>query len=214
MKRLLQLAGALFCVMTLLFLAAEAMGWLEESRLAAWVDGVRGSPAGRIWAGLLLGTLLASDLVLPLPSSVLMTLCGATCGFAGGFAVATAGAMVGAWLGFGLCRRYGRPAFRRLIDDQPGEVERVGCWLETYGAWGIVLSRSVPMLTEVVSCLCGLGELSWRRFTLLAALGTLPVCAVYAYAGSRGLQVGSGLALLVALVLPGLGFILLHRIRR
>ncbi len=204
MKRLAQFAGILFLLMTVMYIGADLAGWLDEKRINAFFEA-----QNKYAAAAVLGGLLMVDLFLPLPSSVLMTLCGAICGGWAGFAVALCGSLASAWLGFWLCRRYGRNMFYRLIDNNPTEIDHVENWLNRYGAWCLVLSRSVPMLTEIVSCLCGLGHMTFRRFTVLALLGTVPTCAVYAYAGSQGATFGFGIALVAAFIVPGLGFLAL-----
>ena len=212
MKWLWRIALALFLVFTLLFLLAERMGWMTGAAVGGWIEAVRASRGGRWLAAALVIGLLSGDLLLPVPSSVVMTLSGSALGWAAGTAAAFAGAMGSALLGFGLCRRYSRPAFRRLVG--PEEEARADGFMRRYGAWAILLSRSVPMLTEVVSCAAGLSGLSWRAFTLLSATGTLPLCGIYAWAGSRGVQSGFGWALWLAFILPALGFTVLRLFRR
>lgn len=204
MKRLIQIAGFLFVAMTIMFIVAERCGWLSEGAVRGFTEN-----ASRPVAALVLWLLLAGDLFLPVPSSIVMTLCGAVCGFLGGFAVSLSAAVFSAGLGYGLCRWKGREMFRRLIQSEAESI-RAKDWIERYGAWGVVLSRGIPMLTEVISCLCGLAGMHPGRFAGLTLLGTVPVCAVYAYAGSRGETLGFGTALLAAFVIPGLGFAVLH----
>jgi uncharacterized membrane protein YdjX (TVP38/TMEM64 family) len=114
--------------------------------------------------------------------------------------------MASAALGFGLCRMFGRRAFVKLAGT--GDTSRVEILMGRYGEWAIVLSRSVPMLTEVVSCLSGLSGMSVVRFLLLSVAGTMPICLVYAWAGSTsgGAPTGIGWAVLLAFVIPAVGF--------
>jgi uncharacterized membrane protein YdjX (TVP38/TMEM64 family) len=142
-----------------------------------------------------------------------MTLSGFFLGWVAGALVAFAGAMGSAVLGFGFCRVFGQPMFRRL--SGAGETDRIRSWLERYGAWAIVLSRSVPMLTETMSCLAGLSVLPWRRFLAWSTLGTAPICVVYAWAGARARDpAGIGWAVLLAFVVPGVGFALVRAAER
>ena len=152
--------------------------------------------------------LLTADLVLPIPSSIVMTLSGAFLGCLAGTAASFIGAMGSALLAFGLCRRYGQRAFEHMI--APPDAARIERFFQRHGAWGILLSRSVPMLTEVVSCMAGLSRLPWPHFVLLSAAGTLPVCLVYAWAGSHGAHTGTGWALLIAFALPALALAILR----
>jgi len=203
MKRWIVLSLSLFAVFALIYIGAASMGWTRDALYRRWVEDARGR-GGLAPAAALLAGLLAADLALPVPSSVLMTLAGALFGVWRGAAIALTGAMVSAALGFGLCRRFGRRAFDRMIG---GETARVEAFFRRYGAWAILLSRSVPMLTEVVSCLAGLSRMPPGRFFALSLAGTAPVCWVYAWAGHRaGAEAGAGWAVLIAFALPALGF--------
>lgn len=213
MRRFAALVIGLLAAMTMLYLGAEAMGWTDGPRLARAFERLRATPGGPAAAGTVIAALLTFDLVLPVPSSVLMTLAGTCLGWPAGALVAFAGAMGSALLGFGLCRRFGRRAFERFVGEE--DARRIGLFLERNGAWGILLSRSVPMLTETVSCVAGLTSMPWTTFTALSAAGTLPLCVVYAWAGSRpGAGAGMGWAVLLAFVLPAAGFGILRLLRR
>lgn len=203
MRMLAGLVAGLFLVLTLIFLVAEAQGWMTPGTVSTWIGSGSATPVGRASAATAVVGLLAGDLVLPVPSSVVMTLSGMALGMWGGAAANVAGAMASALLGFGLCRRFGRRAFERFVGAE--DAARVQRFMQRYGAWGIVLSRSVPMLTEVVSAAAGLSRLPLGRFAALSASGTLPICIVYAWAGSRGDHAGTGWAVLLALALPALG---------
>ncbi len=212
MKKVLGLFAGMLAVLAAMFLVAEQTGWMTAEGVQAWLEGVRATRGGRAAAALAVFGLLAGDLVLPVPSSIVMTLSGGLLGVATGTLASFAGAMTSALLGFGLCRRYGRRAFARMAGA--ADEARVDRFLRTYGAWGILLSRSVPMLTEIISCFAGLGAMSWRRFTALTAAGTLPLCTVYAWAGRRGDTAGFTWAVWLAFLLPALGFAFLRGFER
>ena len=207
MKWFIGIAVALFTVLTVTFLIAESFGLTNEAFFIDNLTAIR-TQSSQLVVGAIVGGLLAGDLVLPVPSSILMTLSGYFLGLATGALVAFAGSMASALIGFGLCRAFGQRAFNRLAGES--DVPRVRSFLEEYGAWAIILSRSVPMLTEVMSCLAGLGSMRLSRFLLLSAAGTIPICIVYAWAGSKSLEAptGIGWAVLLAFVIPAAGFAL------
>lgn len=213
MKTFISIALSLFLFFTLAFLLAERAGWMEEAHVTEFIQGIRATPGGLVAAALVIGGLLTVDLLLPVPSSILMTLSGTMFGWQVGWIVSLVGSMGSALIGFGACRRWGRPAFVRLVG--PGEVDRIQTFFNRYGVWAILLSRSVPMLTEVISCLAGLSSMRFRWFTGLALAGTAPLCLVYAWAGHRALDARAlGWAVLLAFVLPALGLLwmkVLHR---
>lgn len=212
MKSLTKLVGLLVLVLSLVYLAADYLGWMQADALGNALGRLRGGEGVAHGAAApLIAVLLAADLVLPVPSSLVMTASGSLLGVVAGTAASFAGAMAGALLGFGLCRRFGQRAFRGLVGAE--EHGRVSAFLMRYGSWAILLSRSVPMLTEIISCVAGLGTMSAVRFCALAAAGTLPLCLVYAVIGAAAGD-GSlhpGWALLLAFLLPAAGYGWLQR---
>ncbi len=203
MRVFVAIAIGLVVVFSISFVFMESFGLADEGFIRAALDGVLDRASGRwLLAGLIAG-LLVSDLLLPVPSSILMILSGYFFGLEGAL-VSFAGALAGAILGFALCRLFGRRAVRRILDDS--EILRVEQFFHRYGAWAVLLSRAVPMATEVVSCLAGMSAMSWRRFMVLSALGTLPLCLVYAWAGAYAGGSASSLAVWVAVIIPAASF--------
>jgi uncharacterized membrane protein YdjX (TVP38/TMEM64 family) len=204
MKWMVSIAVGMFFVLALSFMLAEQAGWMDEQRVSSFIYSIQETPGGLLWAGVAIAGLLAVDLFLPVPSSILMILSGAVLGFHIGWMVSLSGAMGSALIGFGFCRKWGKPAFERMI--KPGEPERITRFFEQYGIWAILLSRSVPMLTEVISCLAGLSAMSFRLFAGVALAGTAPLCIVYAWAGYRAMEESAvGWAVLLAFVVPAVG---------
>lgn len=187
------------------FVLADTLGLLEEHIIVERLHELTAVAPMRWLTGSVLAILLTADLLLPVPSSIVMTLSGYALGFCFGTVVNFAGAMGSAVLGFWLCRRFGLRAFRTLVGER--ENRRVECLFERYGPWVILLSRPVPMLTEVVSCVSGLTGMSLLRFTLLSGAATLPLCGVYAWAGRTAeTNPAAWWMLLAAVVLPAIGF--------
>ena len=104
------------------------------------------SSAGRnfLLVALVLGGLLAFDIILPVPSSIVSTSCGLLLGFFPGLLVSLGGmiisCVVGYWIGFML----GRPAAVRLVGEDG--LDRFGRISDRYGIWAIVIARPVPVL--------------------------------------------------------------------
>lgn len=196
--RVLTIVVTLAIVLILVtFGIAAACGFADEARwqseLLALADRY-----GKPVVGVVIGTLLALDLFLPLPSSILMMVAGSLLGTPLGTLVGFLGAFTSACVGFFLCRRYGKPAFARFCGEE--EASRVEGTLERISPWLVLGTRAAPVLAEVAACVAGLARLSWPRFITLAAVGTLPVAGIYAFAGatatedvSRALAIGIGL---------------------
>ena len=191
MTRYASLWGGLLGVMLLLFLVAEAIDvpiLTEPTPL--------GSRTGT--AAAMVGvTLLVVDVVLPVPSSVVMITHGALFGVPMGMALSVIGSLGSFALGFALGRR-GEPVVTRLVPEE--ERRRADRFLLRWGTVGVVLSRPVPLLAETVSFMAGASPLRWRAALGAAALGCVPAAAVYAVAGALAASFATGAVVFVAVV--------------
>ncbi|HKU38868.1 MAG TPA: hypothetical protein VJR89_11995 [Polyangiales bacterium] len=144
--------------------------WLELSQS----DGLT---FGAFGAGL-----LALDVLLPIPSSIVGAMLGGRLGFAAGFAWAWLGLSVGLLAGYAL----GRLLPARWASELP-QAPSIAL---------VFLSRPVPVLAEAVAIAAGVERLSASRYVLAGVAGN----AIYAAA-----MAGDGAALLPqGLLGPGL----------
>lgn len=125
---------------------------------------------------------LASDVFLPIPSSIVSTLAGTLLGFPKGLAASWLGMMLGSLGGYW----FGAKAARGLVERTVGieELRRVERMRERFGAWGIVVSRPVPVLAEASVIAAGFTRMPFAPFALLNALANLGVSAAYAFTGA------------------------------
>lgn len=189
--------------LALLLAALLVPFFLWGERLDVWAADFARSPADRRLVGLALGLLLAADVVLPVPSSLVSTALGALLGWPGGFLVSTLGMTAACWAGHRLGGSAGRGAAGRLVS------ERDLAWLEAasrrWGAGAIVLLRAVPALAEASAIFAGVSRMPLGRFLLVSALSNAGISAVYAAVGAYAAGAGSFLlAFAGALLLPGL----------
>ncbi len=126
--------------------------------------------------------LLWADVLLPVPSSVIMVANGALFGFATGAALSLAGSLGAAVLGFALGRR-GSRLLTRVVS--PAEKARADALLSRYGALAVLVTRAVPLLAETTVIMAGTSPMSWRRMLAAAFAGSLPPCLLYALAGAQ-----------------------------
>jgi uncharacterized membrane protein YdjX (TVP38/TMEM64 family) len=141
--------------------------------------------------------LLAADMVLPVPSSVVITFAGRVLGFWDGVAVAWCGMTAGAVLAFGLVRVFGRPLARRLSNDR--ELARTDALASRWGVFVLVLTRPIPVLAEASVLWMGTTRLEWWRFLVAVGLSNLGLAAAYAGLGNR---VPLPVAIATAVALP------------
>ena len=170
----------------------NVMGINLEAMAERWI-----SSAGTGSAAVLVG-LLAADLFLPIPSSLVMVLSGAAFGVAGGSALSLVGSVGGEWLGFELVRRYGVTASRRVVGDD--ELARMRAMMARHGAAAVVVTRALPVVMETMSVVAGLSAMSRWTFLASSLIGTLPVVVVYAYAGAVSRATSSVVPAVVMLI--------------
>jgi len=133
--------------------------------------------------------LLAADIFLPVPSSLVMVLSGAAFGVLWGSIFSLIGSIGGEWLGFELVRRYGTRASRRIVGDE--DLVKMRAMMARHGAAAVFITRALPVVMETMSVVAGLSRMSRRSFLIASLAGTLPVAVVYAYAGAVSREVSS-----------------------
>lgn len=143
--------------------------------------------------------LLVADVVLPVPSSLLLAWLGAEHGVVAGAALGAAAHTAGGALGFALGRLAERPIGRWIGEAERARVDRL---IARWGIAGVAASRPVPVLAETVAIAAGLSRgLGGGRFVLAAAAGSLPYAAINAAAGAEAREGDVGVALGAAVVI-------------
>jgi uncharacterized membrane protein YdjX (TVP38/TMEM64 family) len=142
--------------------------------------------------------LLASDILLPVPSSVVITFAGRMLGFWSGAGAAWCGMTAGAVIAFWLGRVFGRPLARRLSGDR--ELTRTDALVSRWGVFVLVLARPIPVLAEASVLLMGTTRLVWWRFLIAVGLSNFGIAAAYAALGNR-VQLPVAIAASIALPL-------------
>ena len=181
---------------------------LFEEQFNAFAEHVTRTGSSRgIVAAAVFG-LLALDVFLPVPSSIVSTAAGVFLGFVTGATVVWTGMMSGCVIGYAVGSR-GSGAARKLVGE--GGIERAAGLARRYGDLTIVLCRPVPVLAEASVVFAGLVRAPFARFIRLTAISNLGIAVGYSAFGAFSLRVDSFLvAFLGALVLPGV-FLLLSR---
>lgn len=165
---------------------------LEEHIRAWFTEELSPWTVGAMAAGV-----LATDVVLPVPSSFVSAFAGSVLGFAGATAASWLGMTAGAVIGFGLARVAGRPLALWLSASE--DLDRVDRLSRRYGPMVLVLARPVPVLAEASVLFLGTAGLAWRWFLLPVMLSNLGIAAVYSALGS---VVSMPVALAASLALP------------
>ena len=179
--------------------------------IEAWTENyIRESPGGRLWAAVVLGGSLASDIVLPIPSSVVSTACGNLLGFAAGALTSLAGMTVSCLAGYWLGVLGGRPLAERMVGK--GDLARLEEWNRRFGEWTVVVTRPIPVLAEAAVIVVGMGRMRPARFILLSLLANTGVSVVYAAVGAYAAHVNAFLlAFAFSIVVPGIAILATRR---
>ena len=155
--------------------------------------------------------LLVADVVLPIPTTPLMTLCGTLYGALLGGVVGATGSIASGAAAYGLCRAVGDRGARWVLGDR--DVARLRGWFDRHGGIAVAMSRWLPMLPELVAALAGLARMPTRTFATALIVGSVPMAFAFAALGA-GLANRPLLATLVAAIVPALAWPLVHGLTR
>ena len=182
-------------------LIENVLGFSFEPWAGAWM-----ANAGMPGAAAVVG-LLAVDIFIPVPSSIVMILSGAAFGVVWGSVLAFFGSIGGEWLGFELARKYGTALSTRFIGDE-AERRRLNDALVTHGAAAIAVTRALPVVMETMSIVAGLSPMRRSTFLIASTIGTAPIVIIYAYAGAKSRETGSLVpAVVILLAVAAAGWI-------
>lgn len=149
-----------------------AKAWMESLGSWAWAGGV---------------LLLVSDLVLPIPGTVVMSALGLVYGWFWGGVLSTVGSILAGLVAYGLCRRFGRRPAVWLAGEE-GLAKGEAVFQSGRGGWIVALSRWMPVLPEAVACLAGLTKMPFRVFFVALLSGCVPLGFCFAAIGALGVE--------------------------
>jgi uncharacterized membrane protein YdjX (TVP38/TMEM64 family) len=193
--------GRPLLIVTLVLAAPVVPFLLVGDRLDDWFTALFDPPpsASALW-WIVVGV-MASDVLLPVPSSMVSTLAGAQLGIVGGTTASWIGMTAGAMLAFGLARRFGRSLALRLVAVE--DLDRLDRLALRLGPGLVVVTRAVPVLAEASVLLLGINQLEWRRFLPALFASNLGIALAYAAFGDlAGEHAWLPLALGISLAAP------------
>ena len=133
--------------------------------------------------GALIVLFLFIDLFIAVPTMTIIILAGYFIGFELAVLYTFIGLLSASLTGYFLSLKYGNKILDKLSSNEEQKLEMTDLF-NKHGVLVIVLSRAVPMLPEISSCLAGTCKMSLKRFLFAWSLGTIPYLSVIAYAGS------------------------------
>lgn len=173
----------------------EALGaWLASGHASGWTS-------ASIIAGL-----LALDVFLPVPSSIVSTGAGVLLGFWRGMAVIWIGMVLGCAIGYAFGARAASAA-RKLVGAD--SLLKAGRVMDRHGSWALVICRPIPVLAESSIVFAGLVRSPLTPFIWLTTLSNLGIAIAYAAVGAFSMQTESFLWTFVgAIALPGVAMLI------
>lgn len=168
------------------FASPEFTDWVALSKPYAWSVAI---------------ALLVGDLLLPIPAAPVVATMGVMYGTFWGGVIGATGSFLAGVVAYGLARLAGRKATRILASDE--EMADFQQFFDTWGVAGIIASRAMPVLPEVLTIMAGLARMHLGRFFLALAVGAIPMGFLLAWAGSAT-RASSSMLLVLTLIPAGL----------
>lgn len=171
---------AILAVTLIGLVTASFLIWGEP--LSAWMVVLVEAAPSRVVAALVIFALLAADIALPVPSSIVIVLAGAILGPVEGAIAAACGLTAGALAGFVAAREFGATHVRRWIGER--EFVAISALLQRHNGLVLTLLRPVPVLSETSVLIAGAMGLPIGKTLLFVVLANAGVCTFYAVLGA------------------------------
>lgn len=161
------------CFFLLLFGLTFNVGFFNE--LPRYLDG-----RSFLTAILSIG-ILASDILLPIPSSVVMLLNGKLFGVMQGTVISATGLFLSTITGYVIGIVFKKKIGYFISYQQREESEKI---FRKWGFIALIISRPIPLLSESISIIAGIHRMKPGVLILSAIAGSVPGAFIYAYYGS------------------------------
>lgn len=202
-----------FLLLLALIVVVVAPFLLFGTAVEQWSTSALGSTTSTSVLAVSIAALLAADIFLPIPSSVVATAAGATLGAVAGTVVVALGLSAGCVLGASVARRLGTRVVGALIGAS--ELEHLRASLQRHGPALLVLCRPVPVLAEASVLAAGAIGISLPSLAWWTTLANVGVAITYATLGAQAATASSFLLVFAAsMVLPALAWLVSTAVRR
>lgn len=192
-------AGLRWILLTFAVLLAIIVPFvLLEEQITAWTTAAFEAARGQPWlGGGIILALLAGDVVLPVPSSVVSAFAGALLGWKLAALVIWSGMTIGCALGYWLGASAGRGVAMRVVGA--GELDRARRLFDNIGPVALIITRAVPVLAEAGTLAAGAAGMPFWMFMLATTVANIGVALAYAGIGAAAVSSGSFLIAFIGL---------------
>ena len=155
---------------------------------------------GGVIAALVGIALLVADVLLPVPSSLIMIANGAMFGIWTGTLLSMIGGVLASMAGFYLGKK-GAVIVNKFIPVT--EQERAKVLMEKWGLLAVIITRPVPVLAESVSIIAGVVKIKNSQMLFASVAGLLPAAIIYAVTGAYSITAQSTVWSFVSVIFIG-----------
>ncbi len=177
---------------------------------ATWIEA--GRPPTLIAVAIVL--LLALDVVLPTPSSLVSASAGVYFGFVTAFLLIATGMIIGCFLGYLLGRTLSRRVLAGMLTER--DIDRTSAFFRRHGLLALTLARPLPVLAEASVIFAGATRLSLA--TVIAYTIPANLLIALAYAGGmwtlKHAPANTLITIGVALIPGAVTAVVFHRARK
>mgnify|MGYP005848234873 CR=1 FL=1 len=181
MRDLIKIVLVLGLAFASTFVFIKATGLLTTDDIRSFV--VSAHDVDRIWLVLVVISLLWIDLLIAIPTMLIILLAGYFLGAGIGGAAGATGLMCLGVTGYAIGRRLGRPLLLRIYrsEQRLSEIERA---FARNDLLVLFACQALPILPELSCCLAGISRMPFARFLFGYFVGVVPFAFIIAWAGS------------------------------
>ncbi|MER2492994.1 TVP38/TMEM64 family protein [Catenovulum sediminis] len=181
MKALFKIIFIMAACFAATFLLVKFTGVLTITQIESWL--IQAKTLSPIYVSTIVILLLFADLFIAVPTLTITILSGYFLGYTYGVMAAITGVTLAGIVGYLLSKRYGSSILQYIVADEEKRNEAVYLFHQ-HGFAMILLSRAMPILPEVSTCLAGMTQMKFRKFITAWLLSALPYISIAVYAGS------------------------------
>lgn len=181
--------------------------------IESWATQVLANSQSRPFIGALIVGLLAADVVIPVPSSILSVIAGTVFDWRIAAPLVWAGMTLGCVLGYALGAAAVQGGARSFIGD--AEFERARRVAGTAGPAMLIFARAVPVLAEASTIAAGAARMHFATFFISTSAANAAIALAYTAVGATAAASGSFVLVFVGLTLvPAIGYAVVQGARR
>ena len=207
-----KIAIVLICVLLVPILPFIILSGYVEPWAADFVESTWLTEQPLLFAITVVG-LLVSDILLPIPSSLVCLFTGSFLGSWLGTLVCWLGMNLSSLIGYILASRFGPKIVVKISSRE--RIAEAAAWVNHIGPWALAICRAVPVLAEASVLFVGLYKMNPRKFWPPVIAANLGVSIAYCVLGDIARQQEwLALAMAISLALPILAIITWNYLRR